>query len=441
MSPINTFTIFSQSSIQSPSVKIQKNNGTNNDSNKPFASLLQSLSTEERKANEDKQIDEVKKLEDTLIALQEIPKDQLTPEDQELLQSIMQMLALQTVELQDSVPKDSQLQGKLEELSQQIEQEQGNLSMIDFDAGNVHLGVGKEKKAKILNDAIQIKPDIYPGKPGDVGRTFPPGNLIPIQDTIRKILPVFPKLVDSANDAELLDTELMSELIETSQSDQDVLQQVDMKIIDEESSKSFSVVQQRLEDDGQYSEQNGTPDNSQTLSGNALETKGNQVGTNRNETNATPTVRMTNLIEELSEVIKGTFRLNTTTDGSHIRVNINPDHLGHLDIRLTSSEGKIAAQIFTSSIMAKDALDLQINLLRSSLQQQGITIDRIEITHQPSEQSFGQELANSGRGFSQQQQRQGTTATNRNVYLQIEDEAIAEIADHTVGAGSVNYTI
>ncbi|MBW9234953.1 hypothetical protein JQK62_22535, partial [Leptospira santarosai] len=66
---------------------------------------------------------------------------------------------------------------------------------------------------------------------------------------------------------------------------------------------------------------------------------------------------MSNLIEELGGVLKGSFRLNGTLEGAQLKVNIAPEHLGHLDIRLTASEGKIAAQIFTSNLVAKEALE------------------------------------------------------------------------------------
>ena len=76
--------------------------------------------------------------------------------------------------------------------------------------------------------------------------------------------------------------------------------------------------------------------------------------TGRGETTEpTPTVRMSNLIEELSSVLRGSIRLTGNQEGTQIRVNIAPDHLGHLDIRFTEINGKIAAHIFTSTLVRK----------------------------------------------------------------------------------------
>ncbi|MGB2993910.1 MAG: flagellar hook-length control protein FliK, partial [Paenisporosarcina sp.] len=152
-----------------------------------------------------------------------------------------------------------------------------------------------------------------------------------------------------------------------------------------------------------------------------------------------PTVRMTNLIEELGEVLRGSFRLNGTGEGTQIKVNIFPEHLGHLDIRITELNGKIAAQIFTSSLVAKEALDLQVNQLRNSLLQQGITIEKIEITQQYSSQ-FGQQNAHPDQRFSQQQ-KQGNASHNKNGYQRLEEEVTIERNHAVTGQMKIDYTI
>jgi len=148
---------------------------------------------------------------------------------------------------------------------------------------------------------------------------------------------------------------------------------------------------------------------------------------------------MSNLIEELGDVLRGSFRFNATGEGTQIKVNIFPEHLGHLDIRITELNGKIAAQIFTSSLVAKEALDLQINQLRNSLLQQGITIEKIEITQHQS-QSFGQQQTHSDQRFSQQQ-KQGNASGNKNGYQRIEEEATIERNHAVNGTMKVDYTI
>ncbi|RNF38752.1 flagellar hook-length control protein FliK [Planococcus salinus] len=190
----------------------------------------------------------------------------------------------------------------------------------------------------------------------------------------------------------------------------------------------------------------GTPmevDIPQPLPASAPDTVKAEALTGRSEpAPPTPTVRMANLTEELGEVLKGSFRLTGTGENTQqIRVNIAPDHLGHLDIRLTLINGKMAAQIFTSSFAAKEMLELQVNQLRASLLQQGVAIDKIEITQHNPQQSFSQQHASPEQRFAQQQ-KPGSQSF-RNGYRQFEEEAAAAVIIEP-SAGSkmkVDYTI
>ncbi|GAA0365075.1 flagellar hook-length control protein FliK [Bacillus horti] len=98
------------------------------------------------------------------------------------------------------------------------------------------------------------------------------------------------------------------------------------------------------------------------------------------------TVRFSHLIEDVQKVLKQQIQLKAGLEGNQIRLKLTPEHLGHLDIRLTTVEGKVMAQFLVSSQMAKDALELSVGQLRISLQQQGVQVDRIEITQQQSQQ-------------------------------------------------------
>ena len=181
--------------------------------------------------------------------------------------------------------------------------------------------------------------------------------------------------------------------------------------------------------------------NSQPLTaGTALDaTKTNQAIQRAEASAPTPTVRMSNLIEDLGGVLKGSLRLNGLEEGTQIKVSIFPEHLGHLEIRLTELNGKIAAQIFTTSLVAKEALDQQVAQLRNTLLQQGVTIDKIEISQQTSQQSFGQQNAHPDQRFTQQQ-RQGMSR-DKNGYQRIEDEIVAERNYSVDGMMKVDYTV
>ncbi|MFD1032793.1 flagellar hook-length control protein FliK [Metaplanococcus flavidus] len=155
----------------------------------------------------------------------------------------------------------------------------------------------------------------------------------------------------------------------------------------------------------------------------------------------TPVVRMNNLTEELGQVFKNSLRMTVNGESTQIKVNISPDNLGHLDIRLTETNGKIAAQIFTSSMAAKDAIDLQLNQLRNTLAQQGLTVEKIEVVQNNSQQSLDQQNAQAEQRFQQQQQRQNSAGRENNGYQQSEEKAAVERNYLDSGVMKVDYTV
>ncbi|WP_298829715.1 flagellar hook-length control protein FliK [uncultured Planococcus sp.] len=163
----------------------------------------------------------------------------------------------------------------------------------------------------------------------------------------------------------------------------------------------------------------------------------------RTETNPqpAPVVRLSNLMEDLGGMLKSSMRLVDSPEGMKMRVNIFPEHLGHLEILLTSTNGKLAAQIMASTPMAKEALELQLNQLRISLVQQGVAVEKIEVLQQEPQSPFGQAGNQAEQRFSQQQQRNGTTARNKNSYLQLEEERTAERQPSVGQLMKVDYTV
>lgn len=137
------------------------------------------------------------------------------------------------------------------------------------------------------------------------------------------------------------------------------------------------------------------------------------------------TVRFSHLLEDIQNVIQQQLKLKTTGEGTQIRLKLTPEHLGQLDIRLTAIDGKIHAQLLTSSQMAKDALDVSIGQLRVALQQQGIQIDRIEITQQ---QTMHQSLQDHREGQAFAQHQQQSSGSKKSAATYEEDEILVDDA-------------
>jgi flagellar hook-length control protein FliK len=90
---------------------------------------------------------------------------------------------------------------------------------------------------------------------------------------------------------------------------------------------------------------------------------------------------------------------------SEAKITLTPEHLGQVDIRITLHNGQVVAQFVTEHAFAKDSLEQQMAQLRSSLQAQGLQVEKLEVTQNPSLSShMYHEGKQSGSGS---QQRQG----------------------------------
>lgn len=366
----------------------------------------------------------------------------LSPEEQELLAAMINLLSPQAIELKGKLQENSQV--NLQPSIQQIE--------------------------KVLNDLANLSTINLEGKPSFVGAEGEKNFLTPINEDNQELkqLQVFIQKLEieqqetgkqqaSYPQFKMVEQVLnhfngMIKELETNQQ-LTVNQQHHSLSLNLESTRLVPNLQINLNQDQQNQKGEGqdgdrqllvelsqSHDDIQPLPAAVHGAKGVQGAQHTEPNTQVPHVRISNLFEDLKEVIRGSLRLHATSEGTQIRVNVTPDHLGHLDIRLTASEGKIVAHIFTTSLVAKEALELQVNQLRNSLQQQGISVERIEITHQTSQQSLGQQHAQSEQRFTQQQ-KQGTSSRNKNAYQQIEEEVAIERSQLSDQSVKVDYTI
>ena len=65
---------------------------------------------------------------------------------------------------------------------------------------------------------------------------------------------------------------------------------------------------------------------------------------------------------------------------SEFRVNLQPEHLGSLQVRVITELNQVTVRIIAESALVKEALDNNMDLLRASLESQGLDVDKLEVT-------------------------------------------------------------
>jgi flagellar hook-length control protein FliK len=69
--------------------------------------------------------------------------------------------------------------------------------------------------------------------------------------------------------------------------------------------------------------------------------------------------------------------------GGTVTLNLTPESLGQIKVKITVEDSKVSALIQTSTEQAKRLLETSGETLRAAMESKGLTVDRIQIAHTP----------------------------------------------------------
>ena len=123
------------------------------------------------------------------------------------------------------------------------------------------------------------------------------------------------------------------------------------------------------------------------------------------------TIDVQDIMNQITEFAK----VNLSPENSSIEMQLNPENLGKVYLHIAATkEGNITAELAVSSETVKTALEAQIADLRTSLNQQGIKVDAVEVAIASHE--FERNLEQNASGEEQQgsqREEYGRTAGRR----------------------------
>lgn len=102
--------------------------------------------------------------------------------------------------------------------------------------------------------------------------------------------------------------------------------------------------------------------------------------------------------EQMDKFLVKQFKLTGGNGISEANINLHPEHLGEMQIRLSIQNGVLNAQFVTHNEAAKELLETQMAQLKGTLQNQGIQVERVEVVQQ-------QQPAADSPSFMNQEQR------------------------------------
>ncbi len=108
--------------------------------------------------------------------------------------------------------------------------------------------------------------------------------------------------------------------------------------------------------------------------------------------------------QDVIDQIVESARVTLTDDKTSMELQLNPQNLGKIILKVTEQEGAVTAKIMTQNAVVKEALEAQTVELRQNLEQAGVKVDAVEVTVASHE--FEKNLEQNAEGEKQQGEQQ-----------------------------------
>lgn len=146
--------------------------------------------------------------------------------------------------------------------------------------------------------------------------------------------------------------------------------------------------------------------------------------------------------EDMTQFVVRSIFMGTSADGmTEAKISLYPQHLGHVEVKLTMHNGQLIAQFVADSLAGKEMLESQLSQLRTTLQSQGIQVEKLEVSQSQNYQSGmfqeGRQQQQSGQSSKQQKAASGRIAAMED---ELKEEAMTSSTAGSLGTGSIDVT-
>ncbi len=140
-------------------------------------------------------------------------------------------------------------------------------------------------------------------------------------------------------------------------------------------------------------------------------------------------------VREIANQIMEHIKITIRPEQTNMELQLNPEHLGRVNLTITEKEGMMTAQFTTQTEVAKEAIESQMTALRESLQNQGIKVEAIEVTVSEFGFERDRQSEQSGNGEPEKRRKAG------NFTVEDTEETTPKMADYlNVTDSSVDYS-
>lgn len=140
---------------------------------------------------------------------------------------------------------------------------------------------------------------------------------------------------------------------------------------------------------------------------------------------------------DIASQIIDQVKLQIRPNNAKMEIQLNPEHLGKVELEVSSKNGELSARLNVQNDQVKEAVESQIQVLRDTLEAQGLKVDNIEVTVA----EFGfrfQDEQGSAEQFQQEQRRRNSFQFDEN---DNEDQSFSDVSEvmKELNGNSVDY--
>ncbi len=145
-------------------------------------------------------------------------------------------------------------------------------------------------------------------------------------------------------------------------------------------------------------------------------------------------------LRDIANQILDRIKLSVTSNQASMEFQLNPEHLGKVNLTVQSKNGIMTAQFVVQNELSKEAIESQLHVLRETLNAQGVKVEAIEVT--VSANAFEQNTEqNAGNQQEAEKSNSGKKITLEDALTMSEETDNSIMSSEMIGSGSrIDYT-
>ena len=142
-------------------------------------------------------------------------------------------------------------------------------------------------------------------------------------------------------------------------------------------------------------------------------------------------------LHDIAAQIIEQVKIHIRPENTRMEIQLNPEQLGRVELEISSKNGELSAKMNVQNDQVKEAVESQMQVLRETLEAQGLKVENIEVTVA----EFGFRFQDEQGSAQQFQQRQRRSTIDLDDAAETEEVSFSDVSEvmKELNGNSVDY--